>query len=83
LKYLKRGKLYAARTRLTAEHVSRTRFEKFFDEFKQEKIGTGDFTWVDEKSPYEVTAEVDFTEAESDEESDEDNISETMEALKL
>lgn len=55
------------------EHVSRSRFEAFFHEFKEQKIKAGDLPWKDEVSPYEVVAE----------ESDGDDLGSELDALDL
>lgn len=56
-----------------AEHVSRSKFEDFFKEFKEQKVKGGDLSWKDEVSPYEVVAE----------ESDDDDLGSEMDALEL
>ncbi len=56
-----------------AEHVSRSKFENFFKEFKEQKVKAGDISWNDEVSPYDVVAE----------ESDDDDLGSVLDALNL
>jgi hypothetical protein len=56
-----------------AEHASRSKFEQFFNEYKERKVKEGDVSWKDEVSPYEVVAE----------ESDDDDLGSELDALNL
>ena len=67
------GHLCEGRAKLMAEHVSRSKFEDFFKEFKEQKVKAGDVSWKDEVSPYEVVAE----------ESDDDDLESELDALDL
>ena len=55
------------------EHVSRSKFENFFKDFKEQKIKVGDVSWKDEVSPYEVVVA----------ESDDDDLGSELDALDL
>ncbi|KAE9370875.1 hypothetical protein N431DRAFT_412639 [Stipitochalara longipes BDJ] len=59
-------RLQEERGKLMDEHVSRAKFEAFWKEFKELKIGGGDASWKDEVLPYEIAASGSSGDGEDD-----------------